>query len=133
MTAINEFVQREEFQPQIDRLESESEAGGLSGGENLEKRIQAASSALLRHQREDGHWSFEFEADATIPAEYILLTHYLGEEPDLKREAKIGVYLRRIQGKHGGWPLFNEGAFDMSASVKAYFALKMIGDDVGAA
>ena len=42
------------------------------------------------------------------------------------------VYLRRIQGQHGGWPLFHGGAFDMSASVKAYFALKMIGDPVDA-
>src|ERR1700730_1803643 len=132
MTAMNEFVQREEFQPQIDRLDAESEAGEISSVEHLENRIQAASSALLRHQREDGHWSFEFEADATIPAEYILLTHYLGEEPNSRREAKIGNYLRRIQGKHGGWPLFHEGDFDMSASVKAYFALKMIGDSVNA-
>ena len=46
--------------------------------------------------------------------------------PNSKR--KIAVYLRRIQGAHGGWPLFHDGAFDMSASVKAYFALKMIGD-----
>ncbi len=98
----------------------------------LENRIRAATKALLSRQREDGHWSFEFEADATIPAEYILLTHYLGEEPDLAREAKIGKYLRRIQGKHGGWPLFHEGDFDMSASVKAYFALKTIGDDIDA-
>ena len=45
---------------------------------------------------------------------------------------KIAVYLRRIQGEHGGWPLFHDGAFDMSASVKAYFALKMIGDSVDA-
>ena len=98
----------------------------------LESRIRAATAALLQRQHPDGHWSFEFEADATIPAEYILLTHYLGEEPNLSREAKIGNYLRRIQGKHGGWPLFHEGAFDMSASVKAYFALKMIGDDIDA-
>ncbi len=33
-----------------------------------------------------------------------------------------------LQGAHGGWPLFHAGDFDMSASVKAYFALKMIGD-----
>src|SRR5208337_2521502 len=72
-------------------------------------------------------------ASLKIASEYILLTHYLGEEPNLEREAKIGAYLRRIQGKHGGWPLFHEGAFDMSASVKAYFALKMIGDDADAA
>ncbi len=44
--------------------------------------------------------------------------------------ARSRVYLRRIQGEHGGWPLFHAGAFDMSASVKAYFALKMIGDDI---
>ena len=43
--------------------------------------------------------------------------------------ARSRVYLRRIQGAHGGWPLFHDGAFDISASVKAYFALKMIGDD----
>ncbi len=104
---------------------------GLSPAK-LETSIEAAAAALVSRQREDGHWSFEFEADATIPAEYILLTHYLGEEPDLAREAKIGNYLRRIQGKHGGWPLFHAGDFDMSASVKAYFALKMIGDDIDA-
>ncbi len=100
--------------------------------ELLESCIQAATSALLKMQRGDGHWSFEFEADATIPAEYILLVHYLGEEANPVREAKIGNYLRRIQGKHGGWPLFHEGDFDMSASVKAYFALKTIGDNPNA-
>src|SRR5689334_9852175 len=80
-------------------------------------------------QRDDGHWVFELEADATIPAEYVLLRHYLGEPVDRDLEAKIACYLRRIQGEHGGWPLFRDGAFDMSASVKAYFALKIIGDD----
>ena len=38
-----------------------------------------------------------------------------------------------IQGAHGGWPLFHDGAFNLSASVKAYFALKAIGDDPGCA
>ena len=80
-------------------------------------------------QREDGHWCFELEADATIPSEYVLLRHFRGEQPDLELERLIAVYLRRIQGDHGGWPIFHAGAFDISASVKAYFALKMIGDD----
>ena len=69
---------------------------------------------------------------ATIPAEYVLLVHYLAEKPNLELERKIGVYLHRIQGAHGGWPLYHEGAFDISATVKAYFALKMIGDDIDA-
>jgi squalene-hopene/tetraprenyl-beta-curcumene cyclase len=97
--------------------------------EALERHISAATQALLARQRPDGHWCFELEADATIPAEYVLLRHYRGERPNLELERKIGVYLRRIQGAHGGWPLVHGGAFDMSASVKAYFALKMIGDD----
>ena len=95
----------------------------------IERHIDAASKALLASQRPGGHWCFELEADATIPAEYVLFRHFRGEEPDADLERKIGVYLRRIQGSHGGWPLFHAGAFDVSASVKAYFALKMIGDD----
>jgi squalene-hopene/tetraprenyl-beta-curcumene cyclase len=97
----------------------------------LDDSVARARDALLREQRADGHFVFELEADATIPAEFVLLTHFLDRvEPAL--EQAIGVYLRRIQGAHGGWPLFHDGAFDLSASVKAYFALKMIGDDPAA-
>jgi squalene-hopene/tetraprenyl-beta-curcumene cyclase len=99
---------------------------------DLEGAIARATEALLALQREDGHWVFELEADATVPAEYILLKHFLGEPADPELEAKIGRYLRRIQGAHGGWPLFHEGVFNISASVKAYFALKMIGDSTEA-
>jgi squalene-hopene/tetraprenyl-beta-curcumene cyclase len=94
----------------------------------LDRGIARATEALLKQQRADGHWVFELEADATIPSEYILLVHYLGETPNLELERKIGVYLRRIQADHGGWPLYHDGAFDISVTVKAYFALKMIGD-----
>jgi squalene-hopene/tetraprenyl-beta-curcumene cyclase len=96
---------------------------------DLDRHIDAATAALLATQRADGHFLFELEADATIPAEYVLLRHYLGEPVDAELEAKIAAYLRRIQGSHGGWPLFHDGAFDMSATVKAYFALKMIGEE----
>jgi squalene-hopene/tetraprenyl-beta-curcumene cyclase len=101
----------------------------LTDQSRAEARIARATQALLDLQKDDGHFVFELEADATIPAEYVLLVHYLAETPNLDLERKIGVYLRRIQGRHGGWPLFHDGALDISASVKAYFALKMIGDD----
>ena len=94
--------------------------------------VDAATRALLDCRQADGHWVFELEADCTIPAEYVLLRHYRGEPVDAALERKIAVYLRRVQGAHGGWPLFHDGDFDMSASVKAYFALKMIGDDIDA-
>ena len=94
----------------------------------LDSSIEAATDALLACQQPDGHWVFELEADATIPAEYVLLKHYLGTLPDPTLEQKLAVYLRRTQGQHGGWPLFQDGDLDISCSVKAYFALKMIGD-----
>src|SRR5271167_4045160 len=89
--------------------------------EALERAVSRATDALLKLQRPDGHWVFELEADATIPAEYVLFVHYLGEPAKLELERKIGVYLRRIQGEHGGWPLYHGGGLDVSATVKAYF------------
>src|SRR5579863_76234 len=94
----------------------------------LDAALARAVDALLAAQRPDGHWVFELEADATIPAEYILLVHYLGETPNVELEQKIARYLRRIQLADGGWPLFTDGKLDVSATVKAYFALKMVGD-----
>jgi squalene-hopene/tetraprenyl-beta-curcumene cyclase len=95
---------------------------------DVERATSAATQSLFACQQGDGHWVFELEADATIPSEYVLLRHYRGEPVDAALEAKIAVYLRRIQGSHGGWALYHDGDFDMSASVKAYFALKMIGE-----
>jgi squalene-hopene/tetraprenyl-beta-curcumene cyclase len=111
----------------ISDLDSERGAASSYAAAVIDDAIAQASTALLRRQNNDGHWVFELEADATIPAEYVLLEHYL-DRIDAPLQAKIGVYLRRIQGGHGGWPLFHDGAFNLSASVKAYFALKAIGD-----
>jgi squalene-hopene/tetraprenyl-beta-curcumene cyclase len=101
----------------------------------LDLAIDRAKASLTGEQRQDGHFVYELEADATIPAEYVLLEHYL-DRIDAPLQQKIGVYLRRIQGDHadnpGGWPLFHGGKLDLSASVKAYFALKALGDDPAA-
>ena len=105
---------------------------GAASDAALEASIASATSALLDDRRPDGHWVFELEADSTIPAEYVLLRHYLGEAVDAELERKIANYLRRVQGAHGGWPLVHDGDFDMSASVKSYFALRMIGDPADA-
>jgi len=95
----------------------------------IDQAVERAAAALAAAQQADGHWVFELEADATIPAEYVLLRHYLSEPVNAALEAKIARYLRRIQSdSHHGWGLFHGGGFDVSASVKAYFALKMIGD-----
>jgi squalene-hopene/tetraprenyl-beta-curcumene cyclase len=94
---------------------------------SLDEAVEGAAKALLRLQRPDGHWVFELEADVTIPAEYILLQHYLDEIDETEQQA-LAQYIRSIQADHGGWPLFHGGDFDVSATVKAYFALKAVGD-----
>ncbi len=106
----------------------QSQVGQSPADQALADAIAGASGALRRRQNPDGHWVFELEADATIPAEYVLLEHFL-DRIDEPLQRRIGVYLRSIQGEHGGWPLFHDGAFNLSCSVKAYFALKAIGDD----
>jgi squalene-hopene/tetraprenyl-beta-curcumene cyclase len=93
----------------------------------LDAAIESGTAALLDAQRADGHWVFELEADSTISSEYIALMHFLGER-DVALEARIARYLRRRQGAYGGWPLTHGGPFNISASVKAYYALKLAGD-----
>jgi squalene-hopene/tetraprenyl-beta-curcumene cyclase len=97
----------------------------------LDGAVVSSAAAIRAAQRADGHWAYPLEADATIPAEYVLLLHYL-DERDPALETRIGKYLRAVQGEHGGWPLFHGGDLDVSATVKAYYALKAIGDDIDA-
>jgi len=97
----------------------------------LDRAIAAARDALVARQTAAGYWLFELEADCTIPAEYIMMMHFL-DEIDAPLESKIAAYLRSHQAEHGGWPLYRGGDFNMSCSVKAYYALKLAGDDAHA-
>jgi squalene-hopene/tetraprenyl-beta-curcumene cyclase len=93
----------------------------------LDSAIAVAREELIRLQNREGCWQFELEADCTIPAEYIMMMHFL-DEIDPQLEAKLAVYLRSHQADHGGWSLYHGGGFDISCSVKTYFALKLAGD-----
>jgi len=103
----------------------DKDASALAGA------IGRAAESLLASQHADGHWVFELEADVTIPAEYILLQHYLDRiDPELQRS--IAQFIRAQQGEDGGWPLYYGGPLDISSSIKAYFALKAAGDPIEA-
>ncbi len=106
-------------------------ATGYIPADPLAALIDDAREQLLSRQQDDGHFIFELEADATIPSEYILLYHFLGEPKEEIEPALVG-YLKDIQGEHGGWPLFHKGDFNISASVKAYYAMKIAGEDIDA-
>ena len=75
------------------------------GGSATERAINIARDALLARQDASGHWLFELEADCTIPAEFILMMHFL-DEIDAALEPKLALFLRERQADHGGWPLY---------------------------
>ena len=102
-----------------------------SSTHNLNQAISKAQDRLLSLQDKDGFWVFELEADCTIPSEYIMMMHYIGEI-DESLQAKIANYLRSRQSEDGSYPLFTGGIGDLSCSVKVYYALKMAGDSIDA-
>ena len=97
----------------------------------LPRAIQDAQAWLLAAQRPDGHWCGELEGDTILETEYVLLLHFLGRLGD-PRVGKAARYVRGRQLPEGGWAIYPGGPPEVSASVKAYFVLKLAGDDAEA-
>lgn len=110
-----------------------SESTALHGREadalspNTRASIGRAQKYLRSIQAEDGHWCAELEGDTILESEYILLMHYLGRTGEDK-VLKAANYIRRKQMPGGGWAIYPGGPAEVSASVKAYFVLKLLGD-----
>ena len=92
----------------------------------VDTAIDRARSALLAAQAPDGHWVGELEANSTITSEYLLFCHLL-DRVDHEREAKMVRYPRDCQVEDGGWSLYEGGPANISATIKAYFAMKVAG------
>ena len=104
-----------------------AEAVPAAAASPLEDAIARAASTLCAAQHPDGHWRYALEADCTIPAEYVLMNHFMGElEPEL--ETRLTNYIRERQLPEGGWPLYPGSGINVSCSVKSYYALKLCGD-----
>ena len=93
--------------------------------------VEAAQRYLLSIQGPDGHWCGELEGDTILESEYALTLHFLGRTNDPRFE-KVAEYLRRKQLPRGGWAIYQGGPAEVSSSVKAYFVLKLAGDDPAA-
>jgi squalene-hopene/tetraprenyl-beta-curcumene cyclase len=88
--------------------------------------IDGARQFLFSQQDEEGFWCGELEADTTLESDYILLHTLLGTgNPD--RFRKAANHILRQQNEDGGWSIFAGGPSNISASVKAYFGLKLAG------
>jgi squalene-hopene/tetraprenyl-beta-curcumene cyclase len=88
--------------------------------------VDAARKCLLSLQHKEGYWSGELEADTTLESDYVLLHTLLGTGKQ-ERFEKCCNYILRHQNEDGGWPIYIDGPSNLSASVKAYFALKLSG------
>ena len=99
-----------------------------------EEVIADMRGKMLADQQDEGHWVYPLEPDATCAAEYLLYRHFRGnlDGDYAELERKICVYLRRTQEAHGGWALSYRGDINISSTVKAYYALKLAGDDIDA-
>jgi squalene-hopene/tetraprenyl-beta-curcumene cyclase len=93
--------------------------------------VEAAQRYLLSIQAPDGHWCGELEGDTILESEYALTLHFLGRSSE-PRFKKLAQYLRRKQLPGGGWSTYEGGPAEVSGSVKAYFVLKLAGDDPNA-
>jgi squalene-hopene/tetraprenyl-beta-curcumene cyclase len=98
--------------------------------DGLASRVGAAVSAarklLFSTQHEDGYWCGELEADTTLESDYILLHTLLGTG-DQERFQKAANWIIQHQNEDGGWSIYAAGPSNISASVKAYFGLKLAG------
>jgi squalene-hopene/tetraprenyl-beta-curcumene cyclase len=88
--------------------------------------LDGARKRLFTSRSEEGYWCGELGADSTLESDYILLHTLLGTgEPE--RMQKAANYILRQQNEDGGWSIFAGGPSNISASVKAYFGLKLAG------
>src|SRR5438105_4363674 len=101
---------------------------GTTGRSSVRNAVAAAQRYLLSIQAEDGRWCGELEGDTILESEYVLTLHFLGRSGE-PRARKAAEHLRRKQLPGGGWAIYEGGPAEVSSSVKAYFVLKLMGDD----
>ncbi len=92
--------------------------------------------ALGQVQRTDGHWCGLLQGDSILESEYLLMKFILGQEDADSMDGsgretldRIAAGLRLQQRPDGTWGQYPDADMDLSATVKGYFALKLMGDD----
>lgn len=74
----------------------------------------------------DSYWVGKLEADVTLNSEYLMFMRLIDRwDPD--KAAKLAAWIRHKQLDDGSWAMFTGGDGDLSATVEAYFGLKLSG------
>lgn len=93
----------------------------------LQEAIGRARDYLFSIQHDDGYWCGELEGDTILESEYVLLLTHLGRGQS-EPSKRCASYIRQQQLPDGAWAIYPGGPLEISASVKSYFALKIVGD-----
>ncbi len=98
------------------------------------RSLNAAVQWLASEQHERGFWWAELTADSTLESDYILLELWrhppqdgVWNPPSRPRIDKAVRAILARQLPDGGFNIYAQGPSEISASVKAYFALKLAG------
>ena len=97
-----------------------------SFSQQVQSAITSSQDYLLSIQYPDGYWWAELESNVTITSEIVLLHKIWGTDGTIPLQ-KIEHYLRSQQREHGGWELFYGDGGELSVSVEAYMALRLLG------
>ena len=92
----------------------------------LRAALARGCDALFGRQDPEGFWWAELESNASITAEVVLLHHVWGTFDRVPHD-RAEYYLREQQSAHGGWELaFGDGG-ELSVTIEAYMALRLLG------
>ena len=112
--------------PSLDPAIRRPAGHAVSQPDSIDDAIRRSQAWFLGQQHAEGYWVAELEADTTLTSEYVMLRRFL-DRVDLDRQEQAVRYLKTMQLPDGGWPIYYGGPAEISASVKAYFALKLSG------
>src|SRR5262245_13225913 len=114
----------------------------MSSPAQLERTLESAAELAMRRaarlvaglQGKDGHWCAELTADTTLESDFILFQLWLYPPVDGRWEPETRLLIDKAvrsildrQLADGGFNIYVDGPSEISASVKAYFALKLAG------
>ena len=94
--------------------------------------LTAAVDWLLERQSPEGWWTAELETNVTMTAEHVLLLRFLRVPLDDIAERAI-TYMLGNQRPDGTWGLYHDAAGDLSTTLEAYVALRVLGVDAARA
>ncbi|MDA8306451.1 MAG: squalene--hopene cyclase [Deltaproteobacteria bacterium] len=94
----------------------------------IEETIRKSCEYFFKTQYPEGYWWSELESNVTITAEYVMLARLLGVSLEKKKDSIVKYFLGH-QDENGAWGLYYGDGGELSTTIEAYFALKLLGQD----